>query len=419
MNNTSYKNTENTNKLRNKVIITIIILFISRIGIFMPIPGINNQELNENAIQNKLVNFLNIFSGGGFSTIGIFSLGIIPYINSSIITQLLVKLIPRLEDIQKNEGEIGKKKIQRITRYFAAIWAVIQSISIALWVKPYTFNWNSYFIIDSVVILTTGSVIIMWFSEIITEYGVGNGTSLIIFQNIISNIPKSLNSYKINDNNNIRSTTLLVILCLIVVMTNILIQDSKRKIKIISTRQLGETRTLQQQNYIPLKLNQGGVMPIVFASASMAIPQYILYNLGNTESSVYEITQLLLKNNIIYLCIYSIFILVFSYFYSSIVLSPKDISENLQKMGASIPNIRPGKDTMRYISKTVDRLTFIGSVFLFFIAQLPFIASQTTQLNIFQGLGTTSMLILVGVAIDTAKQVQTYIISEQYDNMME
>nr|YP_009398528.1 SecY-type transporter protein [Lophocladia kuetzingii]ARW67714.1 SecY-type transporter protein [Lophocladia kuetzingii] len=406
------------NKLTQKVIITITILFIARIGIFIPIPGINHENFASNINRNNIINFLNTFSGGGFSIIGIFSLGIIPYINSSIITQLLIKIIPQLENIQKNEGEIGKQKITKITRYFTTIWALIQSLSISLWIKPYTFNWNNIFIINVMLTLTTGSIIIMWFSEIITEYGIGNGASLLIFQNIISNIPQNLQS-TIATQNNTKKLVLILCLCITILIINILIQDSKRKIYIISTKQLGEKQILSSQNYIPLKLNQGGVMPIVFASAAMTIPQYLATKIHYKILSINIFTHFIRSNNIFYLVLYSILIIIFSYFYSSIILNPQDIAENLKKMGASIPNIRPGVETKEYLRKVINKLTFIGAIFLFIIAQFPLIISNITQLNIFQGLGTTSLLILVGVAIDTAKQIQTYIISEQYDNMME
>nr|ARW64207.1 SecY-type transporter protein [Chondria sp. (in: red algae)] len=410
---------EKQNKLVTKIIITVGILFIARMGVFIPIPGIDNQGFNESLTDNKIISFLNVFSGGGFSTIGIFSLGIIPYINSSIITQLLVKIVPQLEEIQKNEGETGKQKIVKITRYFTLIWAIIQSISISLWIQPYAFNQNKHFIIDSVLTLTTGSMIILWFSEVITEYGIGNGSSLIIFQNIISNVPKNINKYEINTPSNLPIIILIISLCISILVGNIIIQDSKRKINIVSSKELGNLTNLKKQNYIPLKLNQGGVMPIVFASATISLPQYFIYS-GNSKNQLFSnIFKLTINNNIIYLLLYSILIVAFSYFYSSIILNPEDIAENLQKMGASIPNIRPGKETIEYLRNTINKLTFIGSIFLFIIAQLPFIISKTTQINVLQGLGTTSLLILVGVAIDTAKQIQTYIISEQYDSMME
>nr|YP_010850484.1 SecY-type transporter protein [Lophurella caespitosa]WGH13126.1 SecY-type transporter protein [Lophurella caespitosa] len=407
---------EKQKKLVNKITITLITLFISRIGIFIPIPGINQREFNTSIGQNTIINFLNVFSGGGFSTIGIFSLGIIPYINSSIITQLLIKIIPNLEEIQKNEGEMGKQKINKITRYLTALWAIIQSISIGLWIKPYTFNWNFIFFLDLVITLTTGSIIIMWFSEIITEYGIGNGASLLIFQNIVSNIPKNLQNYNTNNPSNLKIIVLLLTSSLAILIINIIIQDSKRKISIIASKHLGEKDKINTQNYIPLKLNQGGVMPIVFASAAITLPQYLLMNINN---SILKTTlNTIFSNNLLYLIFYSILILTFSYFYSSIILNTKDIAENLQKMGASIPNIRPGEETIEYLNKIINKLTFIGALFLFIIAQFPLITSKITQINILQGFGTTSLLILVGVAIETAKQIQTYIISEQYDNIM-
>nr|YP_010619327.1 SecY-type transporter protein [Amplisiphonia pacifica]WAX03340.1 SecY-type transporter protein [Amplisiphonia pacifica] len=407
---------EKQKKLVNKITVTLVILFISRIGIFIPIPGINQGEFNESIGQNTIINFLNVFSGGGFSTIGIFSLGIIPYINSSIITQLLIKIIPSLEEIQKNEGEIGKQKINKITRYLTTLWAIIQSTSIGLWIKPYTFNWNIIFFTDLVITLTTGSIIIMWFSEVITEYGIGNGASLLIFQNIVSNIPKNLQTYNTNNESNLIVIILIVVSCLSILIINIIIQDSKRKISIIASKYLGEKNKLNTQNYIPLKLNQGGVMPIVFASAAITLPQYIVININN--SILKTAFNIILTNSIFYLIFYSILIIAFSYFYSSIILNTKDIAENLQKMGASIPNIRPGEETIKYLDKIINKLTFIGSLFLFVIAQFPLLTSKITQINILQGFGTTSLLILVGVAIETAKQIQTYIISEQYDNIM-
>nr|QCI06917.1 SecY-type transporter protein [Halydictyon mirabile] len=409
---------ENKNQLLNRITITLLILLICRIGVFIPIPGINHNEFNLTIQNNGLLNFLNIFSGGGFSTVGIFALGIIPYINSSIITQLLVKTIPQLEILQKEEGEIGKQKINQITRYFTTIWALIQSFSIAFWIKPYTFNWNNSFIIDCILTLTTGSIIIMWFSEIITEYGIGNGSSLIIFQNIISSIPKNLFSFRFNNNiNSILVITSICILTLIILILSIIIQESRRRINIISSRQLGKLDLLNTQNYIPLKLNQGGVMPIVFASVAMTLPTYIISIF--TEKNSNMINKYLLYNNLFYLVLYSLFVILFSFFYSSIILNPKDMSENLKKMGASIPNIRPGLETIKYLETIINKLTFIGAIFLFVIAQLPYFFFNIAKIKNFQGLGTTSLLILVGVAIDTTKQIQTYIISQQYDNMIE
>nr|QCI04936.1 SecY-type transporter protein [Callithamnion tetricum] len=407
-----------TQTLKQKIVITIALLLFARLGIFIPVPGINHESFNNDIIQNGLVNFLNIFSGGGLSTIGIFALGIVPYINSSIIIQLLIKIIPELETLQKDEGEIGRQKITQITRYLTFVWAIIQSSLIALWLKPYVFNWNNSFLIDCIITLTTGSIITMWFSEIITEYGIGNGTSLLIFQNIISNIPKNLQNYTFNINNKEKLIQIIIFVILVItaLIINILIQEGTRKISIISAKQLGRTNELNPQSYIPLKLNQGGVMPIVFASASMALPSYLYQTTNNAQ--VLKFIKLLLPNNLLYFPLYCALIISFSYFYSSLILNPMDVSKNLKKMGATIPNIRPGSETTLYLNIIIKKLTFIGASFLFFIALLPSLLYNITAINTFRGLGATSILILVGVAIDTAKQIQTYIISKQYDNMM-
>lgn len=403
----------------SKSIITLALLIICRMGIFIPIPGIDHDEFYRNTQSNNFLNCLNVFSGGGFSTIGIFALGIIPYINSSIIVQLLIKIIPQLETLQKEEGEIGRQNINQITRYFTLIWAGIQSIAIALWVKPYTFSSEKCFTLDCIITLTTGSIIVMWLSEVITEYGIGNGSSLLIFQNIISNIPK--NQFIVGINNkctNISTLMFIVITIIFLLMLSIPVQKSRRKINIISAKQLGkiDNINLNTQNYIPLKINQGGVMPIVFASAAMSLPTYFISIIHTNYSSIIKSC---LSNNIVYLALYSILIITFSYFYSSIILNKQDIANNLKKMGASIPNIRPGSETIHYLEKSLNKITLIGAIFLFFIAKLPFLRLNLTKLSNFQGLATTSLLILVSVSIDTAKQIQTYLISKQYDNMIE
>jgi len=406
------------NTLINKISITLSILFLARVGIFIPVMGIDHETLNNTIKQNGIINFLNIFAGGGFSTIGIFALGIVPYINSSIIMQLVVKLIPYLENLQKNEGEFGRQKITQITRYLTLASALLQSFSIAIWLRPYVFSWNTIFIIDCILTLTTGSLITMWFSEIISEYGIGNGASLLIFQNIVSSIPKNLQEYilNINDKNTIIYLSTIAIFCISILIINILIQEGTRKITILSAKQLSKVKELNSQSYIPLKLNQGGVMPIVFASAAITLPTY-LYNL--LQETIYgSFIYLFLPNQILYLPLYLVLIIVFNYLYTSIILNPDDIATNLKKMGVSIPNVRPGSETTAYLKIIISHLTFVGSLFLFSIALFPTLIYYIFKLNTLRGLGATSLLILVGVAIDTAKQIQTYIISQQYDNMM-
>nr|YP_009314580.1 SecY-type transporter protein [Liagoropsis maxima]SCW22834.1 SecY-type transporter protein [Liagoropsis maxima] len=403
--------------LVKKIILTLLLLIIARLGIFIPIPGIDHDAFYNGVGNNAFVSFLNIFSGGGFSTIGVFALGIVPYINSSLVIQLLTKTIPYLENLQKEEGEKGRQKITQITRYLALGWAVIQSIGICLWIKPYVFYWNMNFILDIIISLSTGSMIVMWFSEIITEKGIGNGPSLIIFQNIISGIPQSLKNSIPNSNPLILQQAIILLpLFITMLVITILVQEGIRKINIISARQLIKQYDIDPQSYLPLKLNQGGVMPIVFASASMALPTYLQSLIPN--KTMQEIVNNCINNSIIYIILYGTLIIFFSYFYSSLVLNTEDLSNNLKKMGASIPNIRPGEDTNKYLKKIINRLTFLGALFLFLVALVPSIIAQVTQINSFRGFGATSLLILVGVAIDTAKQIQTYIISEQYESLM-
>ena len=405
------------NILIKKITITIFILSIARMGIFIPIPGIDHDTFYNKISNNTLVNFLNIFSGGGFSTIGIFALGIVPYINASLIIQLLTKIIPQLEKIQKDEGESGRQKIIQITRYLTLIWAIIQSIAISLWIKPYVFYWNMSFLLDTIISLTTGSMIIMWLSEIITEKGIGNGASLLIFQNIISNIPQQIKALIHNYHQEIFvKISFFCFFFILMLILTVLIQEGVRKVTIISIRQLLKKNRLDPQSYLPLKLNQGGVMPIVFASASMAVPSY-MQEISN-QIQFLKITNLFTYNSPFYILLYGILIIAFSYFYSSLILNTNDISQNLKKMGASIPNIRPGEETSKFLQKIINRLTFLGSIFLFTIALVPSIISQITAIDTFKGLGATSLLILVGVAIDTAKQIQTYVISEQYESLM-
>lgn len=409
----------NQNELYRKILITFILLIFARLGIFIPIPGIDHDSFYSNVQQNTFINFLNIFSGGGFSTIGIFALGIVPYINSSIFIQLLTKMMPRLEKVQKEEGESGRQKITQITRYLTLTWAILQSIAISLWVRPYVFNWNLQFILDCSLTLSTGSLIIMWFSELITEYGIGNGPSLLIFQNIISSIPKNIKSYILQNSNSVTISEILTLTSLLILMLfiTILIQEGTRKVSIISARQLTNNNEIGSKSYIPLKLNPGGVMPIVFASAAITFTSYLQEILRNNTLFPPIILKIMFSSPL-YFTLYGILIIVFSYFYSSLILNPKDIAKNLKKMSASIPSIRPGNNTIKHLKEILDRLTLLGSMFLFLIALFPSIITTIVPITAFKGLGATSLLILVGVAIDTTKQIQTYIISKQYNSMI-
>jgi preprotein translocase subunit SecY len=412
--------------LRGRLLVTVGMLILIRLGIYIPVPGIDRvafrEALQSSAIGN-LIGFLDILAGGGISALGIFALGILPYINASIIMQLMAAAIPSLEDLQKNEGEAGRRKISQITRYVALGWAIIQSIGIGLLVNNYAENPGTFFVIEVVLALTAGSMFVMWVGELITERGIGNGASLLIFVSIVSSLPSSIGATidQVQSNANrslVAGVVILAFVFLAMIVGIVFVQEGTRRIPIISARrQVGRRLYLEKSSYLPLRLNQGGVMPIIFASAVLFLPLTLLQFLPNNEVLA-RVIQYLQPGNWAYVLLYLLLILFFSYFYASLVVNPVDMAQNLKKMGASIPGIRPGKATSEYLERVLNRLTFLGAIFLGLVAIIPTAVEGATRVTTFQGLGATSLLILVGVAIDTAKQIQTYVISQRYEGMV-
>jgi preprotein translocase subunit SecY len=413
--------------LRGRLLVTIGLLVLARLGVYLPVPGIN-RTLFAQALQNNnpVFGLLNIFSGGGLSALGIFALGILPYINASIIIQLLTAAIPSLENLQKNEGEAGRRKISQITRYVALGWGIVQSIFIAaVWIRPFAIHPGPIFVIETAVALTAGSMFVMWASELITERGVGNGASLLIFVNIVASLPKSLGDTIAFAQTGGRETAGRVIILLIVFLATIVgivfVQEGTRKIPIISARrQVGRKLYQERSSYLPLRLNQGGVMPIIFASAVLVVPASLANFTKNADVIKIVNTYLSPSGSTpwLYALFYLVLIVFFSYFYASLIVNPVDLSQNLKKMGASIPGIRPGKATSEYVERVLNRLTLLGSIFLGLVAIIPTTVESAVGVPTFRGLGATSLLILVGVAIDTAKQIQTYVISQRYEGMV-
>tara|TARA_B100000965_G_scaffold7654_1_gene5961 strand:+ start:502 stop:1821 length:1320 start_codon:yes stop_codon:yes gene_type:complete len=415
-------------ELRGRVITTLGLLLVVRLGIYIPMPGIDREAFKTFIDQGgQLIGFLDIFTGGGISTLGIFALGILPFINASIIIQLLTASLPQLEDLQKNEGEAGRRKIAQITRYVALGWGLVQSTVFALILRQYAIEGlgETEFVIQTSLALVTGSMIVMWLSEIITEKGIGQGASLVIFLNIVATLPKALSSTiekaQTGDRADVLGIIILLIVFLITIVGIIFVQEGARKIPIVSAKsQMGGTALLpSRQSYLPLKLNAGGVMPIIFASALIFLPITIAnftqnpllikaassLNPGSSNPWPYAITFFAL-------------ILGFAYFYASLTINPVDIASNLKKGGVAIPGIRPGGSTSNYLSGVQNRLTLLGGLFLGSVAIVPAAVERATNVQTFQGLGATSLLILVGVAIDTSKQVQTYVISQRYEGLV-
>lgn len=411
--------------LRGRLLVTLGMLVLVRLGIFLPVPGIDRERFAQDIQNSPFFGFLDIFSGGGLRALGIFALGILPFINASIIMQLMTAAIPSLEDLQKNEGEAGRRKISQITRYVALGWAIIQSTGISIWASQYAQDPTSgpLFIAQTVLALVAGSMFVMWVSEVITERGIGNGASLLIFINIVAVLPRSLGDtiqLAQEDRAIVGRVIVLLLVFLITIVGIVFVQEGTRRIPIISARrQVGRRLYRERTSYLPLRLNQGGVMPIIFASAVLILPGS-LAQFTNNEVLI-QIANYLRPGGEapwLYVLVYLTLILFFSYFYASLIINPVDLSQNLKKMGSSIPGIRPGKATSDYIERVLNRLTFLGAIFLGLVAIVPTAVESATRVPTFRGLGATSLLILVGVAIDTAKQIQTYVISQRYEGMV-
>ena len=406
--------------LRGRILVTIGLLILVRLGVHLPVPGIDRVAFAQNVQNSPLIGFLDLFSGGGLSALGIFALGILPYINASIIIQLLTAALPSLEELQKNEGEAGRRKISQITRYVALGWAVLQSVGIAIWVSPFAQEPSPLFIAQTALALTAGSMFVMW----VSERGIGNGASLLIFINIVAVLPRSLGqTVELAQSGNsqiVGQVIVLLLVFLVMIVGIVFVQEGTRRIPIISARrQVGRKVYREKSSYLPLRLNQGGVMPIIFASAVLILPA----SLGQFTNNpiLVQVANALNPNGSmpwLYAIVYLVLILFFSYFYASLIVNPVDMSQNLKKMGASIPGIRPGQKTSEYVERVLNRLTFLGAIFLGLVAIVPTAVESATNVTTFRGLGATSLLILVGVAIDTAKQIQTYVISQRYEGMV-
>ncbi|MEK9630275.1 MAG: preprotein translocase subunit SecY [Synechococcus sp.] len=414
--------------LRDRVLTTLGLLVLVRLGIYIPIPGIDREAFQQFIQQGgQLIGFLDIFTGGGISALGVFALGILPFINASIILQLLTAALPSLEDLQKNEGEAGRRKIAQITRYVALGWGVLQSIVFAMILRPYALESvpQVVFVAQTALALVTGSMVVMWISEVITERGIGQGASLVIFLNIVATLPRALGSTvelaQSGDRGTIAGIIVLVLVFLITILGIVCVQEGSRRIPIVSAkRQVGAGAMLpERQSYLPLKLNAGGVMPIIFASAVIFLPLTIA-NLTKSELLV-RVAGYLNPNSStpwLYALVFFGLICGFSFFYATLTINPQDIASNLKKGGVAVPGVRPGTATAKYLSGVQNRLTLLGGIFLGAVAIIPAAVEGATNVKTFQGLGATSLLILVGVAIDTAKQVQTYVISQRYEGMV-
>ena len=419
----AFRNAFRVPELKRRILFTVIMMGIYRLGCHVPTPGIDGAALTKRISTGGMLGFYDIFSGGAFSNATVFALGIMPYISASIILSLLVAVIPALEKLQKAGAE-GQKKITEYTRYGTIGLCVVQSIGIAIYLQrmgeSIVANPGYGFIVMCIISFTTGTAFIMWIGEQISEYGLGNGMSLVIFAGIVSRMPNAmirmLQMVRSGDLGVIQALVLLALL-VVIVAGAILVTTGQRRIPVQYPRQVkGRKVTSGGKNYLPLRVNQAGVIPIIFASSILMLPGMLS---GMTLMGVQDFFSVYFGYGTVgHGILYAAMIIFFSFFYTAITFNPIDIADNLKKYGGVIVGVRPGKSTADYLNRVMTRITLVGSLFLTVVALLPamvYVLLSIPDWNIVHFFGGTSLLILVGVALDTIKQIEQHLTMRHYD----
>ena len=413
-------------EIRKKIFITFGLLLVFRIGCYIPLPGLDVAALQSSATDsNDLIGVMNLISGGSLQNGTLFALGVLPYINSFIIMQLLTLIIPPLDRLSKS-GEEGRKKITQITRYVAIVLGVVQSIGICVTYREYVEQiwgtpWVSYIVI--VVLLTAGSTFVMWLSERITEYGIGNGSSLIIFTGIIATFGSSLISAfgTVGDNvNNIWYILGYLAVVILLFAFIVFIDGAERRVRVNYAKQVkGNKMYGGQSTVIPIKVNGSGVMPIIFASSFLMFPSIIVSFFEGTSFANFWNRYIGMGTPVYYVFMF-LFIIFFAYFYAQIQFNPMDVARNLQQYGGTIQGVRPGKPTGEYLAKINNRLTFFGALFLAFIAIIPTFAFNALgqSIGMSSAFSATGMLIVVSVALELDKQLESQIMMKHYKGFL-
>jgi len=421
------KNIWSIEELRGKILFTMMMIAIYRLGAHIVLPGINPNKMSETGDSNTgILGLIDAFSGGAFNQASIFALGIMPYISASIFMQLMTVLVPRFQKMQK-EGESGRKKINQYTRYLTVIVTILQASAYVTYLQGMTqqngaimAGYAGFFWLSTVVVLTAGTMFVMWMGEKITDKGLGNGTSLIIMIGILARLPQSFLqelSAKSVRNGLILVFIVEIAILIAIIMGCILLIQGVRKVpvnyakQIVGNRQFGGAR-----QFLPLKVNSAGVMPIIFAQAIIFIPTIFANYDTQASGFLRAITD---HSNIWYMLIYSVVVIGFTFLYTALIFNPKQIADNLKQNNGFIPGVKPGQPTADYIGSIMDKITFPGAILLAFVGILPGIAERmgvTQQFSTF--FGGTSLLIMVGVILDTLQQIETQLLMRQYDGLM-
>ena len=415
----SFRDTFRLPDLKRRILFTLAALFVYRLGAHVPTPGVDAAALGKLFDQGTLLGFLDLFAGGALSRFSIFALGVTPYINSSIVMQLLAVVMPSLEKMQK-EGEEGRKKIVQWTRYGTIAFALIQAVGMTGWLKG--LGIYSGGVLDIILVsltLTTGAVAVMWIGEIMSDHGIGNGISLLIFAGIVVRIPEAIvrtaSLVRLGEMN-ILVLLLAVVIMVAVVAGCVLLQEGQRRLPVqYAKRMIGNKMYGGQSSFIPLRVNTAGVIPIIFASSILLFPYTIagLFQHGIARA----IQQAMSPSSPIYMILYVLLIIFFSYFYTAVVFKPEDISTNMKKNGGFILGIRPGKPTTDYIEKVMGRITLGGSIALAVIAIVPTLMTGLMNINTFY-FGGTAVIIVVGVALDTVHQIEGQLLMRHYEGII-
>lgn len=405
-------------ELRKKIIFTMLMFLVFRIGAHIPVPGINDAAI-EGMLNSQIFGFMDIISGGSFKKFTIFAMGIIPYINASIIVNLLTIVIPYFERLAK-EGQEGRKKMTQIIRYGTVVLGFAQALVMSIYLRGALINPSVISILIITITLTAGTAFLMWLGESITEKGIGNGISLIILAGICATLPRTLVQmfqYVKEDIVNVFVPLGFLVVFLLVIAFIVTIQEGQRRIPVqYAKRVVGRKMYGGQSTHIPMKINQAGVIPIIFAMAILMFPQTIASAFADTNGFARFLVNVFDYQHPVYMITYALMILFFTYFYTAVTFNVNDVAENLKKYGGFIPGLRPGRPTVEYLDRVLSRVTFGGAVFLALIALFPSIAMGVTGMNLY--FGGTSLLIAVGVSLDTMKQIESHLLMRHYQGFM-
>jgi preprotein translocase subunit SecY len=414
-------------ELKRRIIVSLVLLAVYRLGVQIPTPGIDGRVLAGimEGMKGTLLGFFDMFAGGGLERLSIFALGIMPYISASIILQLLTVVVPTLEKLSK-EGDAGRRKITQYTRYGTVVISIIQGFGIAMYLEQMrgpggeavVYNPGLTFRLMTMITLTAGTAFIMWLGEQITEKGIGNGISLIIFAGIVARLPNAIaGTATLVEAGTLNWFLIIILFALVVAVIGFIVfmETSQRRIPVqYAKRIVGRKMLGGQTTHLPLKVNTAGVIPPIFASSIIMFPATIA-NFMPWEP-VKQFAQLLNPGSLLYEIIYIGFIIFFCYFYTAIVFNPDSVADNMKKYGGYIPGIRPGKKTSEYVDKILTRITLVGALYISFVCVLPTVLVQ--KLNVPFYFGGTALLIVVGVALDTVQQIESHLILRHYDGLV-